>query len=873
MAGKVLQVTYNFDGQLAAGFTQATQMGGKALSEMANRAKEAAKVLSPAAQRRLDLQSFRNIGKAAREVGKDFSALKSELLGTAALVGGATAAAGAAIYGVVKTSANFADATIKNAASAGMEVEAFAKLAHAADLGAVSQEEFVNSAAKLAQTYTDALAGSQQALDTFLRAGIALRDNEGNLKTTEQLYMEIADVFATMGDGVGKTDLSRDLFGRSGVKMISFLNAGSAGLKALGEEAKRLGIVLSKQDYKNAEEFNDSLTVLGKSFRGLSLIIGKELWPELAKAAREIAAWVSESGALLGQDIAAWFREVKQEMPYIREELRNAWYTAKDFALAANSIVQAMGGWVPVIKSVVYAWLAYKAIKLDYLIAKNIMSMGGFVKSIWAAKGAVRREGIPTFWAWGRSILKLRPIMKGAGHAVMGFVRALLLTAYLNGSMMYQGAIQALPALKAGFIAAAVAAKGFALALLLNPITWIVAGIVALVAAVYYLWKHWDTVSGWLVTAWNWWGDVASAACTGIADAADWVAGKAGEAWDWMGEKLDTAASWWGDVASSAYTGIADAAGWTAGKAGEAWDLMGDKLDTAESWWGDVASSAYTGIADAASWTAGKAGEAWDLMGDKLDTAGTWFGNAAGSAFSAISEKAETCWTSAVDIFGRGIDNVSAWFQTKKEAVTAAFDKGIIEGITELIRQFNPITIFSDIFNSLVEWIKSFPIVQAGIDFAKNLGQVIIDGFLAIKDGVVSTVTDWMPGKGYLSAGASAVGDAASGAWNYAKSLIPGHAYGGIITHPQIAMVGEAGPEAIVPLANPGRAAQVLHDAGLSGGGFGGSFTFAPTINITGGGSGDDVASRVESSLRRQFDKFRRMLADVAHENARLALR
>ena len=520
-------------------------------------------------------------------------------------------------------------------------------------------------------------------------------------------------------------------------------------------------------------------------------------------------------------------------MPYIREELRNAWYTAKDFALAANSIVQAMGGWVPVIKSVVYAWLAYKAIKLDYLIAKNIMSMGGFVKSIWAAKGAVRREGIPTFWAWGRSILKLRPIMKGAGHAVMGFVRALLLTAYLNGSMMYQGAIQALPALKAGFIAAAVAAKGFALALLLNPITWIVAGIVALVAAVYYLWKHWDTVSGWLVTAWNWWGDVASAACTGIADAADWVAGKAGEAWDWMGEKLDTAASWWGDVASSA----------------------------------------FTGIADAASWTAGKAGEAWDLMGEKLDTAGTWFGNAAGSAFSAISEKAETCWTSAVDIFGRGIDNVSAWFQTKKEAVTAAFDKGIIEGITELIRQFNPITIFSDIFNSLVEWIKSFPIVQAGIDFAKNLGQGIIDGFLAIKDGVVSTVTDWIPGKKYLSAGASAVGDAASGAWNYAKSLIPGHANGGIITHPQIAMIGEAGPEAIVPLANPGRAAQVLHDAGLSGGGFGGSFTFAPTINITGGGSGGDVVSRVESSLRREREKFRRMLADVAHENARLALR
>lgn len=43
------------------------------------------------------------------------------------------------------------------------------------------------------------------------------------------------------------------------------------------------------------------------------------------------------------------------------------------------------------------------------------------------------------------------------------------------------------------------------------------------------------------------------------------------------------------------------------------------------------------------------------------------------------------------------------------------------------------------------------------------------------------------------------------------------YATGGIVTAPTLAVVGEAGPEAIVPLSRPKRAAQVMADAGLGG--------------------------------------------------------
>lgn len=45
-----------------------------------------------------------------------------------------------------------------------------------------------------------------------------------------------------------------------------------------------------------------------------------------------------------------------------------------------------------------------------------------------------------------------------------------------------------------------------------------------------------------------------------------------------------------------------------------------------------------------------------------------------------------------------------------------------------------------------------------------------------------------------------------------------GYADGGVVTSPTLGLVGEAGPEAIIPLSNPARAAQVMNEAGLSGG-------------------------------------------------------
>lgn len=62
------------------------------------------------------------------------------------------------------------------------------------------------------------------------------------------------------------------------------------------------------------------------------------------------------------------------------------------------------------------------------------------------------------------------------------------------------------------------ASELFNTSLLTNPTTWVIAGIMALIAVIILLWQNWDTVSQWLSNSWEWLKETATAVFQAIAD-------------------------------------------------------------------------------------------------------------------------------------------------------------------------------------------------------------------------------------------------------------------------------------------------------------------------------------------------------------------
>lgn len=242
--------------------------------------------------------SVAKIGREAEQLSgrlnKAFGAVRT---GIAALGVGLSAGGFAAF---VKSGIDAADNLNKLSQKVGVTVESLSALEYAAKLSDVSSEQLSSGLARLARSASDAAAGSKESAEAFAAIGVAVKDAAGNLRGTEDLLGDLAEKFAGMEDSAGKTALAMRFFGRSGAELIPFLNLGRSGMAELRSEAERLGIVMSGETAKAAEEFNDNMTRLGTQVDKLKFSLTQSLLPALGRVAEGMADAVRNGEGFLG---------------------------------------------------------------------------------------------------------------------------------------------------------------------------------------------------------------------------------------------------------------------------------------------------------------------------------------------------------------------------------------------------------------------------------------------------------------------------------------------------------------------------------------------------------------------------------------------
>lgn len=201
-----------------------------------------------------------------------------------------------ALSAFVKGSIDAADAATKSASAVGLAVEEYTALQYAAELAGVGSAELDAGLSKLNRTIDEAANGGKTQAEAFDRLGVSVLDAGGKLKTSDQILAEIADKFQTMPNGVQKSALAMELFGRSGAKLIPLLNGGAAGLEELRKEAEALGLVISGDMAAQAEVFNDNMTRLSKATTGAGNSIAADMLPSLVELS-ELLVDVNKEGS------------------------------------------------------------------------------------------------------------------------------------------------------------------------------------------------------------------------------------------------------------------------------------------------------------------------------------------------------------------------------------------------------------------------------------------------------------------------------------------------------------------------------------------------------------------------------------------------
>lgn len=224
------------------------------------------------------------LGDSDKALGKTQASFGTAVKAAAAFAG-AAAAAGAAVFAMVQSVAKSADELGKLSQKVGISVESLSALKFAAQISDLSLEQLGLGLRQLSKNMQEAQMGTGDAAVAFRALKVQVEETRGKLRPTEEVLLQLADRFSKMEDGAGKTALAMRLFGKSGADLIPLLNQGRSGIEALRKEAERLGIVISTETARQAEEFNDNMKRLEASSQALAIQLAGPLVKALGEAA------------------------------------------------------------------------------------------------------------------------------------------------------------------------------------------------------------------------------------------------------------------------------------------------------------------------------------------------------------------------------------------------------------------------------------------------------------------------------------------------------------------------------------------------------------------------------------------------------------
>lgn len=198
----------------------------------------------------------------------------------------------------------------------------------------------------------------EASLNSGAPFNVALQEIGLSIKDIQNL--DPAARFGTIGEALGKVSdqgrqsaLSLALFGGEGAKILPLALEGTAGIRAMGDEAQRLGFVLGEEVVAQGAAFDDTMLTIGKQVQSVKNDIGAALMPTIAKLAGELSTWISQNKELIAENVKGFIEGLITAGKTLGPIIMTA-------AKAVMGLVEALGGADKVIGPVVMGLGAMK---------------------------------------------------------------------------------------------------------------------------------------------------------------------------------------------------------------------------------------------------------------------------------------------------------------------------------------------------------------------------------------------------------------------------------------------------------------------------------------------------------------------------------
>lgn len=206
------------------------------------------------------------IAASADKLAGKFNNVAQKTKTLSKLAGGLLAGMGAL---AVKT-AQEADELATLSKQTGISTDELQKFQYASDRIDVDLDTMTGGLKKLKKALTSSKA-------PFDQLGIATKDANGNFRDITDIFYDSIAALGKIQNETERDVVAMELFGKSADELAGIVDDGGAALRALGEEAENLGVIIPEEDIAKANELNDAIDQLKAEATGTFAEIGVEI--------------------------------------------------------------------------------------------------------------------------------------------------------------------------------------------------------------------------------------------------------------------------------------------------------------------------------------------------------------------------------------------------------------------------------------------------------------------------------------------------------------------------------------------------------------------------------------------------------------------
>lgn len=190
----------------------------------------------------------------------------------------------AGLYGIgsiVTSSIAAASALGDLSTNLGVSTTFLQEMQFAANQSGVSTEQFNTSVERFSRSVGEAASGNKTFADTFKKLGVDIKDANGEVRPTEDLFKNVAEQINNVGSNTEKTRILFDLFGRSGIKLASLFAGGSAALDDFSKKANEAGAVVDEKLIYQTKAVGDEFAKVSSIISSRMIVAVGELLPAI----------------------------------------------------------------------------------------------------------------------------------------------------------------------------------------------------------------------------------------------------------------------------------------------------------------------------------------------------------------------------------------------------------------------------------------------------------------------------------------------------------------------------------------------------------------------------------------------------------------